>query len=108
VSVEDKLVLGALALGAVVVGFLAYKVNQVVNNPDVQKAIGGTVDAIKGTVQSGQDIVSAISTGNAPPTGSVGSQNTEATQPIGYLESVHDLIAHPVDSLKVLFHFGGD
>jgi hypothetical protein len=107
-SVQDKVSLGSLAIIAVVVGYLAYKVNKVVNNPDVQAAVAGGAQAVKETVNSVQDIARAAETGNAPPTGSAGSQNTSETAGISYLESVHDLVAHPIDSFKVMFGIGGD
>ncbi len=104
-STSDKITLGSLAIIGCVVAYLAYRVNDTLNNPDIQAGIKGTVGAVTRTVDSAQDIARAIADGNAPPTGTAGSLNTNEMAPLGYLESVHDLVAHPVDSFKVLFGF---
>ncbi len=104
-SVQDKVSLASIAIIGVVVAYLAYKVNKVVNDPEIQKTIADVKGSIGGTINSAQDIARAIETGNAPPTGAGGSQNDSNTAGISYLESVHDLVAHPVDSFKVIFGF---
>lgn len=100
-NISDKVTIGVLAILGCVAAFLVYKVNGVVNSPTVQQAVKTTVDY-------GKDVTRAAFTGNAPPTGTAGSNNDNNTLGVSYLESAHDLITHPVDSFKVIFGIGGD
>jgi len=70
-------------------------VKEAVNSPTGQRA----VDWVEGTMQSGADLLNAAATGNVPLTPGP-NQDDPA---VNYFASVHDQVAHTIDSLKVLF-----
>lgn len=98
-GVVDMLTIVAVVAGLIVlyliIRTLIDAVKEAVSSPAGKKV----ADFMEGTVTSAGDLLHAGATGNLPAT--PGPNQDDAA--VNYFASVHDLLAHPMDSLGVLW-----
>lgn len=98
-GIVDLLTILAVVAGLIVVymiiRYIVDALKEVAKSPVGQRVIDWT----EGTVQSGEDLLHAAATGNLPPT----PGRNQDDPAVNYFASVHDLIAHPFDSMHVLW-----
>jgi hypothetical protein len=100
-GIVDLLTVLAIVAGLIVVYFIIQTLLGAFRDALKSPAGQHVLDWTEGTLTSAGDLLHAASSGNLPSTPGPNQEDPA----VNYFASVHDLVAHPVDSFKVLFGF---